>query len=46
MNPKPISINNLLYCNHLPILREHILDESVDLVYLDQPFKSHRSYNV
>jgi site-specific DNA-methyltransferase (adenine-specific) len=27
-------------------MREHIADESVDLVYLDPPFNSNRSYNV
>jgi len=27
-------------------LREHIPDESVDLIYLDPPFNSNRSYNV
>jgi site-specific DNA-methyltransferase (adenine-specific) len=27
-------------------LREHIPDESIDLVYLDPPFNSNRSYNV
>lgn len=30
----------------MPILRENIIDESVDLVYLDPPFNSNRSYNV
>lgn len=28
------------------MLRKHIADESVDLVYLDPPFNSNRSYNV
>ncbi len=27
-------------------MREHIADESVDLVYLDPPFNSNASYNV
>ncbi len=36
----------LFYGDNLPILREHIPDESVDLVYLDPPFSSNRSYNV
>lgn len=36
----------LYYGDNLPILREHIPDESVDLVYLDPPFNSNRSYNV
>jgi len=43
---KPITSNTLFYGDNLPILREHIPDESVDLVYLDPPFNSNRSYNV
>lgn len=46
MPTKPISSNTLFYGDNLPILREHIADESVDLVYLDPPFNSSRSYNV
>ena len=38
--------NALYYGDNLPILREHIPDESVDLVYLDPPFNSNASYNV
>jgi site-specific DNA-methyltransferase (adenine-specific) len=38
--------NTLFYGDNLPILREHIPDESVDLVYLDPPFNSSRTYNV
>jgi site-specific DNA-methyltransferase (adenine-specific) len=38
--------NTLYYGDNLIILREHIPDESVDLVYLDPPFNSNRSYNV
>jgi site-specific DNA-methyltransferase (adenine-specific) len=38
--------NTLFYGDNLPILREHIGDESVDLVYLDPPFNSNASYNV
>ena len=38
--------NTLYYGDNLPILREHIADESVDLIYLDPPFNSQRSYNV
>jgi site-specific DNA-methyltransferase (adenine-specific) len=44
--PKPITKNTLFYGDNLPILREHIPDESIDLVYLDPPFNSSRSYNV
>jgi site-specific DNA-methyltransferase (adenine-specific) len=36
----------LYYGDNLQILREHIKDESVDLVYLDPPFNSQGSYNV
>ena len=43
---KPITSNTLFYGDNLPILRDYILDESVDLVYLDPPFNSQRAYNV
>lgn len=43
---KPITSNTLFYGDNLPILRDHIPDESVDLIYLDPPFNSSRSYNV
>ena len=33
MSPKPITQNTLFYGDNLPILREHISDESIDLVY-------------
>ncbi len=46
MSPKPISENTLFYGDNLPILRDYIPDESVDLVYLDPPFNSNRNYNV
>jgi DNA modification methylase len=38
--------NTLFYGDNLAILREYIPNESVDLVYLDPPFNSNRSYNV
>ncbi len=38
--------NTLFYGDNLPILREHIPDESIDLVYLDPPFNSNRNYSV
>ena len=38
--------NALYYGDNLLVLREHIPDESVDLVYLDPPFNSNASYNV
>lgn len=43
--PKAIQQNTLFYGDNLPILREHIADESVDLIYLDPPFNSQRTYN-
>ena len=46
MTPKPINRNTLFYGDNLPILREHIQSESIDLVYLDPPFNSNRSYIV
>ena len=39
-------MNTLYYGDNLDVLREHIADESVDLVYLDPPFKSDQNYNV
>ena len=39
-------MNNLYFGDNLDILREHIKDESVDLVYLDPPFNSKATYNV
>lgn len=44
--PTPITRNTLFYGDNLLILREYIADESVDLIYLDPPFNSNRSYNV
>lgn len=40
------SKNRLYYGDNLDVLRRHIQDESVDLVYLDPPFNSNASYNV
>jgi len=44
--PALISHNTLFYGDNLPILRDHIAAGSVDLVYLDPPFNSNRTYNV
>ena len=41
-----VADNVLFYGDNLEILREHIDEESVDLVYLDPPFKSDQDYNV
>lgn len=38
--------NTLYYGDNLEVLRKHIGDESVDLVYLDPPFNSNRDYNL
>ena len=48
VNPKPSDLpaNALYYGDNLKVLREHIADESVDLVYLDPPFNSNADYNV
>lgn len=43
---RPITDNTLYYGDNLNILREYIPDESVDLIYLDPPFNSSRTYNV
>lgn len=41
------SATNLLYYgDNLDVLRRHIKDESVNLIYLDPPFKSNQDYNV
>lgn len=38
--------NKLYYGDNLDVLREHIESESIDLIYLDPPFNSNRSYNI
>ena len=38
--------NTLYYGDNLPVLRDYLADESVDLIYLDPPFNSNASYNV
>jgi len=38
--------NRLYYGDNLEVLREHIADASVDLIYLDPPFNSNAGYNV
>jgi adenine specific DNA methylase Mod len=39
-------MNHLYYGDNLDVLKEHIPDESVDLIYLDPPFNSQANYNV
>lgn len=38
--------NILYYGDNLEILKRYIPDESVDLIYLDPPFKSDQNYNI
>ena len=38
--------NTLYYGDNLHVLREHIADDSVDLIYLDPPFNSNANYNI
>ena len=38
-------MNELYYGDNLGVLRLHIKDGSVDLVYLDPPFNSKATYN-
>src|SRR6266487_914844 len=41
-----VALNKLYYGDNLDVLREHIADDSVDLIYLDPPFNSDRIHNV
>jgi hypothetical protein len=48
-SPRPInsrSVNLLYYGDNLDVLRRHIKDHTIDLVYLDPPFNSSQDYNV
>jgi site-specific DNA-methyltransferase (adenine-specific) len=38
--------NTLYYGDNLDVLRRHVKDESIDLVYLDPPLSSYATYNV
>ncbi len=38
--------NKLYFGDNLKILRDHVADSSVDLIYLDPPFNSNANYNV
>lgn len=38
--------NLLYYGDNLDILRRYVRDETVDLIYLDPPFKSNQDYNI
>ena len=39
-------MNRLYFGDNLDVLRLHVQDASVDLVYLDPPFNSNTNYNV
>jgi adenine specific DNA methylase Mod len=39
-------MNRLYYGDNLDVLKEHIADSTVQLVYLDPPFNSKRDYNL
>jgi DNA modification methylase len=43
---KTPTANTLFYGDNRAILRAHVDDKSVDLIYLDPPFNSNASYNV
>ena len=38
--------NQLYFGDNLDILRNHVADASVDVIYLDPPFNSNANYNV
>ena len=38
--------NHLYYGDNLAVLRRHVADQSVDLIYLDPPFNSNANYNL
>jgi len=37
--------NKIYFGDNLEIMKKHIPDESIDLIYLDPPFNSKRAYN-
>ena len=39
-------MNQLYYGDNLDVLRRHVKDDTVDLIYLDPPFNSNANYNV
>ncbi len=39
-------MNKLYYGDNLDVLRRYVGDDSIDLIYLDPPFKSQQDYNV
>ena len=45
-SPEMDGKNKLYFGDNLKILRDHVADASVDLIYLDPPFNSNATYNV
>lgn len=43
---QPICANTLFFGDNFTVLREHIPSASIDLIYLDPPFNSSRTYNL
>jgi adenine specific DNA methylase Mod len=41
-----LATNTLYYGDNLEILRKHIPEDSIDLIYLDPPFNSKATYNI
>ena len=41
-----MAVNALYYGDNLEVLRQHVADESVDLIYLDPPFNSNADYSI
>ncbi len=41
-----MNVNKLFFGDNLEILKDHVADDSVDLIYLDPPFKSDANYNI
>jgi site-specific DNA-methyltransferase (adenine-specific) len=39
-------VNYLYYGDNLDVLQRYVKDETIDLIYLDPPFKSNQDYNV
>ena len=46
MKKLDLSKSYLIFGDNLDILRKYLPDESIDLIYLDPPFKSGRNYNI
>jgi adenine specific DNA methylase Mod len=46
LSKSEVVMNKLYFGDNLEVLREHVADEAVDLIYLDPPFNSKRDYNL